>query len=53
LSSQNGEFQIYDQRPETAYTRNGILYINPKQSLDLVFGGNFEELYNGYIKLEK
>jgi beta-glucanase (GH16 family) len=48
----NNEFQIYDDYGENAYTRDGILYIRPTQSLDTVFNGNFEQLYNGYLSLD-
>ncbi|ODN05965.1 Beta-1,3-glucan-binding protein [Orchesella cincta] len=48
----NGEFQIYDDYGENAYVRDGILYMRPTLSLDTVFGGDVEKLYNGNLTLE-
>jgi len=48
----NNEFQIYDDYGANAYVRDGVLYIVPTLSLDTVFNGNFEQLYNGYLNLE-
>jgi beta-glucanase (GH16 family) len=47
----NGEFQVYDKDPENSYVRDGVLYIKPTLTLDK-FNGNYEQLYNGNIKLE-
>jgi len=48
----NDELQIYDVYPENSYVSDGILYIRPTMSLDTVFGGDLEQLYNGSLILE-
>ena len=48
---QNGEFQVYDKKAENAYVRDGVLYVKPTLTLD-INGGNYEYLYNGYLKLD-
>jgi len=48
----NNEFQIYDDYGNNAYTKDGSLWIRPSLSLDTVFGGNQELLYNSYLKLD-
>jgi len=48
----NNEFQIYDDYNENGYVRDGVLYIRPTLSLDTVFNGNVENLYNGYLNLD-
>ncbi|CAG7726697.1 unnamed protein product [Allacma fusca] len=48
----NNEFQIYNTLPENAWVANGRMYIKPAWSVEAMFGGNWEQLYNGYLKLE-
>jgi len=48
----NNEFQIYGNYDANKYVRDGILYIVPTLSLDTVFNGNYEQMYNGYLNLE-
>jgi beta-glucanase (GH16 family) len=48
----NNEFQIYDDYGSNAYVKDGSLWIRPALSLDTVFGGNVEQLYNGYLSLD-
>jgi len=47
----NNEFQVYDKDPANTFIRDGVLYLKPTLTLDK-FGGNYEYLYNGYLKLE-
>jgi hypothetical protein len=48
----NNEFQIYDRLGKNAYIKDGAMVIRPSWSLEDYFGGNYEALYNGFLKLE-
>jgi len=48
----NNEFQIYDDYNANSYVRDGVLYIVPTLSLDTVFNGDYEQLFNGYLNLD-
>lgn len=47
----NNEFQIYNNIGQNAYIKDGSLWIRPSMSLDTMFNGNYEQLYNGYLNL--
>jgi len=48
----NNEHQIYDKLGSNAYIKNGYMTIRPSWTVDTLYRGNYEELYNGYIKLQ-
>lgn len=48
----NNEHQIYNNLGQNAYIKDGALWIRPSMTVDTMFGGNYEQLYNGYLSLE-
>jgi len=48
----NNEFEIYERQGKNAYIQDGNLVIRPSWSVEDLFGGNWETLYNGHLRLE-